>query len=329
MGLNARLIVEGRGNWVFSHTIGDAKITTIGRTETNDISLGDMLCSSGHAEIENRAGQYFIRDLGSRNGTILNGKKITEEKLCDGDMIEMGKSSISFIDEPEDTFSKTMVRGEIALTATDAFLPIDDSIAPMLDQLEGLKLDVDNPKHIETIAKLEQELKNAQHDLRIMKIAVDFYRVIAVQANITDKLTTALRFIFDQMPAENGFMMQINPETNKWTVRACHGNIMDWSATAEDKKPPLSLSIVEKTIKTGLPVISESMGEESEFADAKSVLALGIHSCLCFPLFSESKTVGVVYVDSRTIDKTFNEQHEEIFGLLTGQLNAILYPEVT
>ena len=80
MHLNARLLIEGRGNWAYTHSLGDAKRITIGRASDNDVALGDLHLSSRHAEILYRDGDYFIRDLNSRNGTHVNKRKIREER---------------------------------------------------------------------------------------------------------------------------------------------------------------------------------------------------------------------------------------------------------
>jgi pSer/pThr/pTyr-binding forkhead associated (FHA) protein len=81
-------------------------LTSLGRTPDNDVSFPeDSNVSRYHAEIEERgAGEYWLIDLQSSNGTKLNGEPVTAEKpLSDGDQIELGGSSLfTFITrEPE------------------------------------------------------------------------------------------------------------------------------------------------------------------------------------------------------------------------------------
>lgn len=70
-------------------------VTTLGRVPDNDVSFpGDANVSRFHAEIERRNGEYFLIDLGSSNGTTVNGKKVTGETyLSPGDIIMLGGSS--------------------------------------------------------------------------------------------------------------------------------------------------------------------------------------------------------------------------------------------
>jgi ABC-type multidrug transport system ATPase subunit/ABC-type multidrug transport system permease subunit len=70
----------------------------IGRHPTNQLVLDVPTVSAEHAMIEYRAGVYHLIDRGSRNGTFLNGQRITEVDLNDGDLIrlgEMGSSAVS------------------------------------------------------------------------------------------------------------------------------------------------------------------------------------------------------------------------------------------
>lgn len=75
---------------------------TIGRQAGNDVVLElDMRVSRHHAEIEERDGEWVLRDLRSRNGTILNGERITESLLRSGDEIKIGEALFRFLVEAD------------------------------------------------------------------------------------------------------------------------------------------------------------------------------------------------------------------------------------
>jgi SARP family transcriptional regulator, regulator of embCAB operon len=77
--------------------------TTLGRLPDNDISLpGDMRVSRHHTEIEEHLnGEWLVRDLRSRNGTYLNGERISESILRSGDRIKVGSHSFLFTAEQD------------------------------------------------------------------------------------------------------------------------------------------------------------------------------------------------------------------------------------
>ena len=70
---------------------------TIGRLDQNDIVLqDDMRASRRHAEITDRNGEWILRDLKSRNGSFVNGQRVTESPLRGGDRIRIGGSTFLF-----------------------------------------------------------------------------------------------------------------------------------------------------------------------------------------------------------------------------------------
>jgi transcriptional regulator with GAF, ATPase, and Fis domain len=75
---------------------------TIGRDSSSDLSIGDRLLSRKHCALTSAAGAFGIRDLGSSNGTFVNGIPVRERQLAHGDRIRAGDSVLLFLsaDEP-------------------------------------------------------------------------------------------------------------------------------------------------------------------------------------------------------------------------------------
>ena len=63
---------------------------TIGRDPTNDIVLPDAMVSRRHAVVEPRAGLFYLRDCHSANGSVVNGERVSERGLRDGDVVAIG-----------------------------------------------------------------------------------------------------------------------------------------------------------------------------------------------------------------------------------------------
>ena len=63
---------------------------TMGRSSTNDLILGQMGVSRSHAEVLVQNGEYLLRDLGSKQGTYLNGARVEQAKLFNGDRVQLG-----------------------------------------------------------------------------------------------------------------------------------------------------------------------------------------------------------------------------------------------
>ena len=90
-------MVRSGGGRAGEHFIPQAARTTIGRSPENDIFLDDVTVSRKHAIFERRAdGSWFIRDVGSLNGTYVNGEQVDETKLASGDQVQIGKFKLTF-----------------------------------------------------------------------------------------------------------------------------------------------------------------------------------------------------------------------------------------
>ncbi len=91
----------------------DKERCTIGRLPENDIHLDDKAASSRHAAILTILNDSFIEDLGSTNGTFVNGKVIKKHALQDGDVVTIGRHELKFTateaEGDEDDFEKTMI----------------------------------------------------------------------------------------------------------------------------------------------------------------------------------------------------------------------------
>ncbi len=72
------------------------RVISIGTSDDNEIILKDKAVSRHHAKIRIEGKKYFIYDVASTNGTIVNGRKITKKWVKEGDRIEIGHSKITF-----------------------------------------------------------------------------------------------------------------------------------------------------------------------------------------------------------------------------------------
>jgi predicted component of type VI protein secretion system len=71
----------------------------IGRKGDNDIAIDNMAVSGNHAQIVKEGDSFFIEDLGSLNGTFVNGRKVTKTELFKGDTVLIGLHTLDFISE--------------------------------------------------------------------------------------------------------------------------------------------------------------------------------------------------------------------------------------
>jgi pSer/pThr/pTyr-binding forkhead associated (FHA) protein len=78
------------------HFLLVSEVVVIGRGKDCDVVLDDGNASRRHCQIRKWAGFYKIEDLQSKNGTFVNGEKITTANLSDGDLIAIGDQALVF-----------------------------------------------------------------------------------------------------------------------------------------------------------------------------------------------------------------------------------------
>jgi len=105
-----KLVLGCNGRIEHEYELSQKEIS-IGRKTSNDIHLDNQAVSAQHAKVITILHDSFIEDLGSTNGTIINGEEITRHALKNGDIISIGTYTLTYIDETdmEDQFGTTMI----------------------------------------------------------------------------------------------------------------------------------------------------------------------------------------------------------------------------
>ncbi|NRA32380.1 MAG: GGDEF domain-containing protein [Polyangiaceae bacterium] len=96
-GAGAPCLVQIAGDDLGTQSDLDKGEVDIGRDESCTITVNSDLVSRQHASVQKLGSAYIVADLGSTNGTFVNGDKITHKKLDDGDQIRVGKTVLKFM----------------------------------------------------------------------------------------------------------------------------------------------------------------------------------------------------------------------------------------
>jgi len=103
----AKLIISLNGSNVRDYELEQGRIT-IGRQPHNDIVLNEAVVSGEHAALQLQGGAA-ITDLGSTNGTYVNGRLINKQPLQHNDVIGIGSHELRFVDESVQDFAATLI----------------------------------------------------------------------------------------------------------------------------------------------------------------------------------------------------------------------------
>src|SRR5439155_9856152 len=92
---------------------------TIGRRADNDICLPNLAVSGEHAAVVTLLADSFLEDLGSTNGTLVNGAPISKHFLRDGDQIDVGRHILVFCADEDTVLAPSIVRSSVRRAVGD------------------------------------------------------------------------------------------------------------------------------------------------------------------------------------------------------------------
>lgn len=125
----AKLILSLDGQLIKDFTLSKER-TTIGRKPHNDIQIDNLAVSGEHAIIMTILNDSFLEDLGSTNGTLVNGQPVKKHFLQSGDTIEIGKYKLKYMNETSATMSQAEFEKTMVLRAPAAAPPKQEARNP-------------------------------------------------------------------------------------------------------------------------------------------------------------------------------------------------------
>jgi sigma-B regulation protein RsbU (phosphoserine phosphatase) len=286
------------GNKLYDWTLEKGKLT-VGRSTQGDLVISDSTVSRKHAQIE-VADENSIRltDLGSHNGTSVNGYAITDSaKLNNGDIISFGRVEFKItIGEKEefgsDTFSVAESSDDDMKNAT--LLPIKEALQPLPAEI------VDNPRVFQAISEMG--------------------RMLILPGSGEEMFDKALELLQGAIPTERVALLLSQPGGQGLSLAASRltGRRSSGSFT-------ISRTIVRELLNQKNAILISDPQADSRFAEQKSIVGSGIRSAMAVPLFDQEEVLGVLYVD------TTNRLHRytEDFLRVTATFGNILAAKIT
>jgi transcriptional regulator with GAF, ATPase, and Fis domain len=269
---------------------------SIGRDSSNQLWAPDPALSRRHCLLVAGDGQVSIRDLGSRNGTLVNGVPIEQQQIRHGDQIYIGDSVLLFLLNEEGEHS---ARNPVEFQDTAAF-----EGSPLLLRAEdSLYL---QPGKVGTT--LPPSARRARDLNSLLKVATGIGG-IRDQDSLQWQL---LGFIFDVVPAERGAVLLCDhPE--EFTSTAA------WDRIRGPGHPVrVSSTVVQRALKERIGlVVSDVLGNEA-LRQVKTLSELKVRSLLCVPLVVADRVLGAIYLDTTSPTVQFDEDHLQVMTAVAG-----------
>ena len=275
---------------------------SIGRMEGNDLIIFDPTVSRKHAEIEKRDMGYTLTDLGSRNGLFLNGEKIAEALLKDGDEIKVGSFGLSY---REDAGSSVM----LAEGSSDASMSEGTIMRSLKEVREMLRADL-KPESTPKAPTLE--LSKLQRNQRILGLLADVSKKLIEATTYEEVLSRVMDIIFEHTNAQRGVILLSDEKTGDLSPKVVR------QAEATEEKIRISQTIAKKAFNDGVAILCHDAQTDDRFQAGASIRLLGIRSALCVPLMVEDKVIGLIYVDTPLRVKAYGDFELDLLSALSG-----------
>jgi pSer/pThr/pTyr-binding forkhead associated (FHA) protein len=249
----------------------------VGRSPDNDITLKDKTVSRKHLRIVSKESRYFITDLASVNGTVYRGQAIEpgiEVEIEPGIPISMGKITICLGEEC----------GKLIMPSSDIIELTEPTDEHIIERRSGT-----HEKRAELLSKVSETLTGA--------------------LPLEEALKSILGHTFGLLRRiDRGAFILIDPQTGG--VK----EVISKSKVPGDSKPfAYCEGVVQRVLKVRRPlaVPDAEAEEDDELADTLKIL--NIESVMCVPLVSDTRTIGVIYVDSFQAPDGFRSEDVSLF----------------
>jgi two-component system, NtrC family, sensor kinase len=261
----------------------DGSTVTLGRGTSNAVQLHDTEISREHAEFSRRGESFMLRDLGSSNGTYVNGKQIKEHELASGDQLQLGRTLLLYTGVTEGRSEDLADKIKFVSRHDDE----DGSrIVHTMHQSEGSE--ILTPPDNETSSPW---LARARSNLQIM-----YRTALAVShtLDIDQLLARIMEMIFEWVDADRGCIMLKDLDTSKLVPKVRRHR----RGLQADERITISQTILDYVVDRNEGVLTSNARDDDRWDAAKSILRMGVREAICVPMQGRYDVVGAIYIDT-------------------------------
>ncbi len=255
---------------------------TLGRSSTTELCFADDAgLSRQHLAFEREGDEWSIRDLGSKNGTLLNSVRLNGAmRLRAGDRVAAGHLVMVYDDQAE----KAVAAG-VTFVPVEAESPTSSTVVVDLKKLLA-------GKTVDTTALQMRALIKAGEQLGSQK------------KSLPELFQLILDLSIEAVGAERGVLMTLE-NGEELVVRAAKGSAFRISTTVRDH-----------VIKTQLSILVRDTMLDEAFRERQSIIGQSVRTLMAAPLQTGGRTIGLIYVDSPSLTRVFKEDDLNLLSVM-------------
>jgi adenylate cyclase len=323
-------------------------VNGVGRHPDNTIQLLDTVVSKQHCVVELRGHLTILRDLGSMNGTFINGERMSGERtLRHGDEIRMGNTTLVFDDgvnqlpvptppvspgavqhgtglqaatpAPAPAWAQHVQHAHHQPIATSPHVPVVQA-AQMVSVIESARSIgtqvASQSKDFLPFEEAARDRESLQLDYERLRITWELLREIGLERDIEKLLEKILVALFRFVKADRGVILLKEPD-GTLKPRA-HRRRKGQSDAIQ-----VSSTILNHVMKERAGVLSHDASSDFAASEGKSMFLNRISSAIVVPLLHDKEVIGVLWLDSETV-ASFKAKDLELITAVGNQVAMLV-----
>ncbi len=282
----------------------------VGRAVTSDIPIFDPTISRRHAELRAVKGGVQVRDLGSSNGTFINGTRITEGMIEPNDSVTFGKVVFQL---------KSLEAASRPITASTA--SAGGTIVKQVSMSGGVPAVIVGQAADAALKDGGGQLKLAgtshtERQARKLSLLLEVSQKLSGELDLDKLLGRVVGTTFDVMNVDR-VSVHLSTETGDLVPRVSKSRLGDASAQLVPR------SIARKAVEERVAILTDNAVADDRFKGGQSIMLQSVRSAMCIPLMAGPEQVlGILYVDNLTATNSFVDEDLQ-FLIAFGGLAAI------
>ena len=287
----------------------------VGRAVTSDVPIYDPTISRKHAELVLTDGGVRVKDVGSSNGTFLNGARVTEAVAVENDVVTFGKVAFRVKE-----VSAPVARPQVVPPVSAEFGAAKAAGGTIVRQLPvsvsgGVPAIVtatpSGASHLKVTAQSLEELREKK-----LELLLEISKELSKQQQLDRLLDKVVEFTFQVMNVDRVSILLLE-ESGELVPRISKGRTAQSSASKH-----VPQSIARRVVDDRVAILSDNTAADERFK-GKSILIQSVRSAMCTPLMgTDQKVLGILYVDNLTATHSFSDDDLK-FLIAFGSLAAV------
>lgn len=276
----------------FDHQVNGG-VLFVGRSTHCDVTIADRFLSRRHARLFDSEDGWLIEDLGSRNGTFINGRQVEEPTVVKvGDVITLSASTIKVQTKPA------------VDTPSDLITDIPTTDRLLRSAVELLRRSGTPPPDAEP----SDSTSLGRYTTRLALLN-DVHQAMARSISLEDLLELILDHIF----------IQLQPERAEVYMRCDDGSytcVDSRSGPGSSLYSLYSESLFSEVADKNMAALVTDARSDHRFAEAESLVSAGVRSLLAAPLCAPDRSLGLIVLGSNAAVRQYSEEDLELLVTL-------------